>query len=81
MTDETELNLLTTEQVAEKLRCSTHHVAHLRQYGLLEGTRFSRAWMYSENEVNRFIRDSKGKDYWNFTRMTIESAQKKYLCK
>ena len=53
--------LLTVDQVAERLHCSTHHVGYLRQYGFIEGTRFARAWLYTEDEVNRFINDSIGK--------------------
>jgi hypothetical protein len=69
--------LLTVDQVAERLHCSTHHVGYLRQYGFIEGTRFARAWLYTEDEVNRFINDSIGKDYWNFKTMTIAGAHKK----
>ena len=69
--------LLTVDQVAERLLCSTHHVGYLRQYGFIEATRFARAWLYTEDEVDRFIRDSVGKDYWNFRTMTIEGAHKK----
>ena len=50
-----EVKLLTTQEVAEKLHCSTHHVAHLRQHGLIRGTRFAKYWMYTEEDINNFI--------------------------
>lgn len=73
-----EIKLLTTKEVAEKLHCSTHHVGYLRKYGLIRGTRFARNWMFDEEEVNRFIKSSTGKDFWNFRNMIPEAAQKKY---
>jgi excisionase family DNA binding protein len=73
------IKFLTTKQVAEILQCSPHHVGHLRAYGFLEGTRFAKNWLFSEDEVNRFIRESIGKDYWNFTKMTVDGAHQKYM--
>ena len=73
-----EYKLLTTKQVADKIGVSTHQIGYLRKYGFIQGTRFAKAWMYEEDEVNRFIKDSIGKDYWNFTKMTVEGAHKKY---
>lgn len=73
-----EVKLLTTKEVAEVLHCSTHQVAHLRQHGLIRGTRFAKYWMYSEDDINNFIKNNLGKDFWNFRDLTPEAAQKKY---
>lgn len=73
-----EIILLTTKEVADILHCSTHHVAHLRQQGLIRGTRFAKNWMYSKDDIDCFIKNSLGKDFWNFRDLTPEAAQKKY---
>lgn len=73
-----EIKLLTTKEVADILHCSTHHVAHLRQHGLIRGTRFAKYWMYSEEDIDSFIKNNLGKDFSNFKDLTPEAAQKKY---
>ena len=73
-----EIKLLTTKEVAEKLHCSTHQVAHLRQHGLIRGTRFAKYWMYSEEDINNFILKNLGQDFWHFRDLTPEAARKKY---
>lgn len=73
-----EIKLLTTKEVAEKLHCSTHQVAHLRQHGLIRGTRFAKYWMYSEEDINNFILKNLGQDFWHFRELTPEAARKKY---
>ena len=75
---EMEVKLLTTKEVAEKLHCSTHQVAHLRQHGLIRGTRFAKYWMYSEEDINNFILKNLGQDFWHFRDLTPEAARKKY---
>ena len=70
--------LLTQSEVAEYLHCSEHHVTHLRQYGLLQGTRYGKRWMYHAEDVEKFVKGTSGKDFQNFRDMTIESAQKEY---
>ena len=76
-----EITMLTTQEVAEILHCSAHHVGHLRKHGLIRGTRFAKYWMYSKDDIDAFVENSLGKDYWNFKEMTPEAAQKKYLVK
>ena len=48
-------NLMTTEEVAEKLRCSRHYVTFLRKQQAFGGFKIGRRWMYKENEVNNYI--------------------------
>lgn len=57
-----EIRLYTTKQVAELLHISTHHVTHLRQAGLLKGTKYGKCWVYSHEELIRFMKASEGKD-------------------
>ncbi len=71
-------NILTVKQVAEILHCSTHQVGYLRKYGLIVGTRFGKYWLFDKDDINDFIRRSRGKDYANFRDMTPEAAREKY---
>lgn len=70
--------LLTTKEVANALGCSTHHVLHLRQHGVITGTRFGKRWMYSEEDINRFISRNNGKDFSNILSMSPTYIKKNY---
>lgn len=48
-------NLMTTEEVAEKLRCSRHYVTYLRKHNAFGGFKVGKRWMYKEEEINAFI--------------------------
>ena len=48
-------SLMTTEEVAEKLRCSRHYVTHLRKHNAFTGFKIGKRWMYKEEEINAFI--------------------------
>lgn len=62
--------LMTTEEMANYLHCSTHHITHLRQVGLIKGMRFGKRWLYACTEVERFVADSNGVDYSNFRNLS-----------
>ena len=72
------LNLLTQEETAAMLHCSTHNVMRLRKRGILIGTRFGKRWVYREEDILAFIKSNIGKDLTNFRNMTPEAAQKMY---
>ncbi len=72
------ISLLTTKEVADRLKCSTNHVLNLRKAGLLRGTRFAKRWMYAEEEVDAFISANLGKDLNNFMDLTDEARLEKY---
>lgn len=69
----------TTKEVAKMLGVSTHRISDFRKYGLLRGTRWGIAWFYEKEDVEEFIVKTKGKDLANFTKMTVEAVQRKYL--
>lgn len=68
----------TTEEVAKLLHCSTHYVTHLRQSGLLIGTRYGKRWLYMKNDLESFICATRGKDLSNFRDLTSEGIQKEF---
>ncbi|MBR4456742.1 MAG: helix-turn-helix domain-containing protein [Solobacterium sp.] len=70
--------LLTQSEVAEYLHCSEHHVTHLRQYGILKGTRYGKRWMYLAEDINKFVMANIGKDFQCFMDMTPESVCEEY---
>lgn len=58
---EEEIRLYTTSELAELLHISTRQVHNFRKAGLIQGTRFGKKWVYTYDEVLRFITVSKGK--------------------
>jgi hypothetical protein len=54
MEGQMKINLLTTEETAFALKCTTHHVAALRQKGEIKGYHVSKRWMYPEEEIQKY---------------------------
>lgn len=52
------INLMTTDEVAEKLRCSKHYVSQLRKQKAFNGFKVGKRWMYKESEVIAYINRS-----------------------
>lgn len=48
------INLLTTEEAAFVLKCTTHHVTALRKKGEISGYHVSKRWMYPEEEIQKY---------------------------
>lgn len=51
-----DINLLTTQEVAEMLKCSQHHVATLRQQKQIYGIYIGKKWMYPESEIKNELK-------------------------
>ena len=72
-----EIGFLTQSEVADLLHCEVHRIIQFRKAGLLKGTRYGRRWIYSRHDVEKFVADSSGKDFTNFTDLS-EKGVKKY---
>lgn len=70
--------LMTQEEVGEYLHCSTHHVTHMRQAGLIKGMKFGKRWLYVKDDIMEFVMESIGKDYSNFRDMSPDGLKNKY---
>ena len=52
----------TTEELADELHTHTHRINDLRRLGAIEGIKKGVGWIYSYDEVKRFLKDYKGAD-------------------
>lgn len=75
---EEKVDLMTQEEVGAYLHCSTHHVTHMRQAGLIKGMKFGKRWLYVKNDIIKFVVKSIGKDYSNFRELSSNGLKKKY---
>lgn len=57
--------MMTTEEVAEYLHCSTHYVGDLRKTGYLTGIRVGKRWLYATEDVVLLVLKNKGKEITN----------------
>ena len=73
-----EMRLMTKEEVAVYLHCSTHHVTHMRQAGLIKGVKFGKRWLYRKSDIEAFVIASMGIDYSNFRDLSPEGIKNKY---
>lgn len=74
-----EIVFLTQSEVADLLHCEVHRIIQFRKAGLLKGTRYGRRWLYRRNDIEKFVDESIGMDFVNFTDLS-ERGVKKY-CK
>lgn len=68
--------LLTTEEVAEYLHCSTHHISNMRRAGLISGTKISHRWLYPEAGIVDLIANTEGKDLTVFKKLSAQGVKK-----
>ena len=54
--------ILSQTDVAEILHVSTHYVTKLRRCGYITGRRCGKRWLYTEDEIDRFIDNTYGED-------------------
>lgn len=54
--------LMTTQEIAEYLRCNKKQIYLFRDTGLLKMTRYGRSYVATESEVKRFQTDTEGAD-------------------
>lgn len=73
-----EYKLLTTNDVATLLGCSTRHVLNLRKHGIIVGVRFGKRWMFPEKHIQTFIEKNLGKDFSNVLLMSETYIKKNF---
>lgn len=66
-----------TAELAEALHCSVKQIRRLRKYGLIEGIRTSKGYVYHEYEVDQFWQTFRGCDLSNEDKIRLAYAQKK----
>lgn len=57
--------LLTTKEVAEILKCSTHHVSKLRRKGCFQGYKVIKSWLYMKDDIENYIKNKEERDSYN----------------
>lgn len=75
---EEEMALMTQEDVSNYFHCSTHHVTHMRQSGLIKGVKFGKRWLYRKSDIEAFVEESLGIDFSNFRNLSPEGIKNKY---
>lgn len=66
---ESDLKTYTTAEVATRLHTHRNMIDRLRRNGLLNGIKLGKGFIYSEEEVQRFLRNYAGLDLSNETNM------------
>lgn len=66
------LTTYTREEVAELLHTSRAKVGELDEYGLLNGIKLGKKYIYSTAEIIRFLKEYKGMDLSN--RLAVKEA-------
>lgn len=64
-----DLKTYTTAEVATRLHTHRNMIDRLRRNGLLSGIKLGKGFIYSEEEVQRFLRNYAGLDLSNETTM------------
>lgn len=64
-----DLKTYTTAEVATRLHTHRNMIDRLRRNGLLNGIKLGKGFIYSEEEVQRFLRNYAGLDLSNETNM------------
>lgn len=64
-----DLKTYTTAEVATRLHTHRNMIDRLRRNGLLSGIKLGKGFIYSEEEVQRFLRNYAGLDLSNETNM------------
>ena len=66
---ESDLKTYTTAEVATRLHTHRNMIDRLRRNGLLNGIKLGKGFIYSEEEVQRFLRNYAGLDLSNESNM------------
>ena len=66
---ESDLKTYTTAEVANRLHTHRNMIDRLRRNGLLNGIKLGKGFIYSEEEVQRFLRNYAGLDLSNESNM------------
>ena len=61
--------VFTTDEVAEKLKTHRNMVDRLRRNGLINGIKLGKGFIFSEQELNRFLTSYAGMDLSNDSAM------------
>ena len=64
--------VFTTEEVADLLKVNRKIIDSLRKTGILHGIKLGKGFIFSANEINRFLEDYEGADLSNEFQMTQE---------
>jgi hypothetical protein len=68
---------LTTEGLAKSLHCDKRKVGWFRKYGLIEGIKTGKGYVFMEDEIQKFWNTYKGLDLSNEQKIRIAAVQQK----
>ncbi len=68
---------LTTEDLAKSLHCDKRKVGWFRKYGLINGIRTGKSYVYLADDVRKFWEIYKGYDLSNEQKIRIAAVQQK----
>ena len=67
----------TTEELADELHTHAHRINDLRRLGAIEGIKKGTGWIYSAEEVNRFLKEYKGADLGTVKSIKVEVMKRR----
>lgn len=68
---------ITTEDLAKSLHCDKRKVGWFRKYGLIEGIKTGKGYVFMEDEIQKFWNTYKGLDLSNEQKIRIAAVQQK----
>lgn len=71
------LQVYKTAELSNVLGIDRHLIGKLRKYGILQGVKIGKSYIYSEDEIKEFLKEYRGGDLSNDIQMQIEIAKHK----
>lgn len=56
------MQVFTTKEISSLLKMNPHKIGWLRKYGLLKGIKAGKGYIFSEEEIKRFLEEFQGSD-------------------
>ena len=66
----------TTQELAEALHCSVRQVRRLHKFGLIQGIRTARGYVFHELEITNFWNNYRGADLSNEDKIRLAAKSK-----